>query len=221
MRGRRAGSSRTSPGSRPGCSSGRWPAAWTAQVLAGYGVDAEEFYTEAMRFWQTRLRSIGFSSRFTRLRGSDMPRSGCISRRPRVPPRARWRRHWRRSPPRRDAASWLPAGRAAGGRSSSTLSRDGAAEGRPRGDPAAPGATGRSGGEARPRDRNAETSRTRGECELSFHLRHSSMQHRTAGKCGPPLYSPDFLPRRCAVRSRVGAEATGPTQTEGRRTSGP
>lgn len=31
-----------------------------AQVLAGYGVDAERFYTEAMRLWQTRLRSIGF-----------------------------------------------------------------------------------------------------------------------------------------------------------------
>lgn len=31
-----------------------------SQVLAGYGVEAERFYTQAMRFWQTRLRSIGF-----------------------------------------------------------------------------------------------------------------------------------------------------------------
>jgi ribonucleotide reductase beta subunit family protein with ferritin-like domain len=30
------------------------------QVLAGYGVDAEGFYAEAMRLWQLRLRSIGF-----------------------------------------------------------------------------------------------------------------------------------------------------------------
>ena len=30
------------------------------QVLSGYGVEAEEFYAVAMRFWQTRLRSIGF-----------------------------------------------------------------------------------------------------------------------------------------------------------------
>lgn len=31
-----------------------------SQVLAGYGVEAERFYAEAMRFWRTRLRSIGF-----------------------------------------------------------------------------------------------------------------------------------------------------------------
>jgi ribonucleoside-diphosphate reductase beta chain len=31
-----------------------------SQVLAGYGVDAEQFYGEAMRLWHTRLRSIGF-----------------------------------------------------------------------------------------------------------------------------------------------------------------
>jgi ribonucleoside-diphosphate reductase beta chain len=31
-----------------------------AQVLAGYGVEAERFYEEAMRLWHTRLRSIGF-----------------------------------------------------------------------------------------------------------------------------------------------------------------
>jgi ribonucleoside-diphosphate reductase beta chain len=31
-----------------------------SQVLAGYGVEAEQFYSEAMRLWQTRLRSIGF-----------------------------------------------------------------------------------------------------------------------------------------------------------------
>jgi hypothetical protein len=30
------------------------------QVMSGYGVEAEEFYAVAMRFWQTRLRSIGF-----------------------------------------------------------------------------------------------------------------------------------------------------------------
>jgi ribonucleotide reductase beta subunit family protein with ferritin-like domain len=30
------------------------------QVLGGYGVTPEEFYGEAMRLWQTRLRSIGF-----------------------------------------------------------------------------------------------------------------------------------------------------------------
>lgn len=30
------------------------------QVLSGYGVEAEEFYATAMRFWQTRLRSIGY-----------------------------------------------------------------------------------------------------------------------------------------------------------------
>jgi hypothetical protein len=33
-----------------------------SQVLAGYGVDAEGFYAEAMRLWHTRLRSIGFLS---------------------------------------------------------------------------------------------------------------------------------------------------------------
>jgi ribonucleotide reductase beta subunit family protein with ferritin-like domain len=31
-----------------------------SQVLAGYGVDAQEFYAEAMRFWNLRLRSIGY-----------------------------------------------------------------------------------------------------------------------------------------------------------------
>jgi ribonucleotide reductase beta subunit family protein with ferritin-like domain len=31
-----------------------------SQVLAGYGVEAEGFYAEAMRLWQIRLRSIGF-----------------------------------------------------------------------------------------------------------------------------------------------------------------
>ena len=31
-----------------------------SQVLAGYGVDAEGFYAEAMRLWQIRLRSIGY-----------------------------------------------------------------------------------------------------------------------------------------------------------------
>ena len=31
-----------------------------AQVVSGYGVDAEDFYAEAMRLWQIRLRSIGF-----------------------------------------------------------------------------------------------------------------------------------------------------------------
>ena len=31
-----------------------------SQVLAGYGVEAEGFYGEAMRLWQLRLRSIGF-----------------------------------------------------------------------------------------------------------------------------------------------------------------
>jgi ribonucleoside-diphosphate reductase beta chain len=31
-----------------------------SQVLAGYGVEAERFYEEAMRLWHTRLRSIGF-----------------------------------------------------------------------------------------------------------------------------------------------------------------
>lgn len=31
-----------------------------SQVLAGYGVEAEQFYNEAMRLWHTRLRSIGF-----------------------------------------------------------------------------------------------------------------------------------------------------------------
>lgn len=31
-----------------------------SQVLAGYGVDPEGFYAEAMRLWQLRLRSIGF-----------------------------------------------------------------------------------------------------------------------------------------------------------------
>jgi len=31
-----------------------------SQVLAGYGVEAERFYAEAMRLWHTRLRSIGF-----------------------------------------------------------------------------------------------------------------------------------------------------------------
>ena len=30
-----------------------------SQVLAGYGVEAEGFYAEAMRLWQIRLRSIG------------------------------------------------------------------------------------------------------------------------------------------------------------------
>jgi ribonucleotide reductase beta subunit family protein with ferritin-like domain len=30
------------------------------QVLTGYGVDATGFYTEAMRLWQLRLRSIGY-----------------------------------------------------------------------------------------------------------------------------------------------------------------
>jgi ribonucleotide reductase beta subunit family protein with ferritin-like domain len=30
------------------------------QVLSGYGVEAEGFYAEAMRFWQLRLRSIGY-----------------------------------------------------------------------------------------------------------------------------------------------------------------
>jgi ribonucleotide reductase beta subunit family protein with ferritin-like domain len=30
------------------------------QVMAGYGVEAEGFYAEAMRLWQLRLRSIGF-----------------------------------------------------------------------------------------------------------------------------------------------------------------
>jgi ribonucleoside-diphosphate reductase beta chain len=30
------------------------------QVLSGYGVDANDFYAEAMRFWQLRLRSIGY-----------------------------------------------------------------------------------------------------------------------------------------------------------------
>ena len=30
------------------------------QVLGGYGVTPEELYGEAMRLWQTRLRSIGF-----------------------------------------------------------------------------------------------------------------------------------------------------------------
>lgn len=32
------------------------------QVLAGYGVEAEGFYAEAMRLWQTRLRSIGYAT---------------------------------------------------------------------------------------------------------------------------------------------------------------
>ncbi len=32
----------------------------STQVMAGYGVDAESFYAEAMRLWHTRLRSIGF-----------------------------------------------------------------------------------------------------------------------------------------------------------------
>jgi ribonucleotide reductase beta subunit family protein with ferritin-like domain len=32
-----------------------------SQVLAGYGVEAEGFYAEAMRLWQIRLRSIGFT----------------------------------------------------------------------------------------------------------------------------------------------------------------
>lgn len=31
-----------------------------SQVLAGYGVEPERFYQEAMRLWHTRLRSIGF-----------------------------------------------------------------------------------------------------------------------------------------------------------------
>ncbi len=31
-----------------------------AQVLSGYGVEAEGFYAEAMRLWAIRLRSIGF-----------------------------------------------------------------------------------------------------------------------------------------------------------------
>ena len=31
-----------------------------AQVVAGYGVEPEEFYAEAMRLWQLRLSSIGF-----------------------------------------------------------------------------------------------------------------------------------------------------------------
>ena len=31
-----------------------------SQVLAGYGVEAEGFYAEAMRLWQLRLRSIGY-----------------------------------------------------------------------------------------------------------------------------------------------------------------
>ena len=31
-----------------------------SQVLAGYGVEAEGFYAEAMRLWNIRLRSIGF-----------------------------------------------------------------------------------------------------------------------------------------------------------------
>jgi ribonucleotide reductase beta subunit family protein with ferritin-like domain len=31
-----------------------------AQVLSGYGVEAEGFYAEAMRLWQIRLRSIGY-----------------------------------------------------------------------------------------------------------------------------------------------------------------
>lgn len=31
-----------------------------AQVISGYGVEADAFYAEAMRFWQIRLRSIGF-----------------------------------------------------------------------------------------------------------------------------------------------------------------
>jgi hypothetical protein len=31
-----------------------------SQVLAGYGVEAEGFYAEAMRLWAIRLRSIGF-----------------------------------------------------------------------------------------------------------------------------------------------------------------
>jgi ribonucleotide reductase beta subunit family protein with ferritin-like domain len=31
-----------------------------SQVLAGYGVEAEGFYAEAMRQWQLRLRSIGY-----------------------------------------------------------------------------------------------------------------------------------------------------------------
>jgi ribonucleotide reductase beta subunit family protein with ferritin-like domain len=31
-----------------------------SQVLAGYGVEAQGFYAEAMRLWQVRLRSIGF-----------------------------------------------------------------------------------------------------------------------------------------------------------------
>jgi len=32
-----------------------------SQVLAGYGVEAEGFYAEAMRLWQIRLRSIGLA----------------------------------------------------------------------------------------------------------------------------------------------------------------
>jgi ribonucleotide reductase beta subunit family protein with ferritin-like domain len=31
-----------------------------SQVLSGYGVDAQAFYAEAMRFWHLRLRSIGY-----------------------------------------------------------------------------------------------------------------------------------------------------------------
>jgi hypothetical protein len=31
-----------------------------SQVLAGYGVEAEGFYAEAMRLWQIRLQSIGW-----------------------------------------------------------------------------------------------------------------------------------------------------------------
>jgi ribonucleoside-diphosphate reductase beta chain len=31
-----------------------------SQVLSGYGVDAEQFYETAMRFWHLRLRSIGY-----------------------------------------------------------------------------------------------------------------------------------------------------------------
>jgi hypothetical protein len=30
------------------------------QIFTGYGVEAPAFYAEAMRFWQIRLRSIGF-----------------------------------------------------------------------------------------------------------------------------------------------------------------
>jgi len=31
-----------------------------SQIFSGYGVEASAFYAEAMRFWQIRLRSIGF-----------------------------------------------------------------------------------------------------------------------------------------------------------------